>query len=680
MNNTLDIETSMDTLQTNFAELLARREVVIPESGILAGPTYPVRAMIEAGFLRSDSCGWDNAHFPLNYGLLMHEGIPGIIKRASRPKEGLSQAQQAYRALIAESWREIGEYILRHAELAESLAAKDPKDAARLLRIARNCRAIATRAPERFEEGIQLFWFIWRLRSTYTSCIGRMDVHLRELYERDVPAHTSREEALDLLCELWERLNDVYMGDTLMNVMLGGVDKAGNDVSNDLSLLIMEATMRVAKSEPHINVRIHPGSDPKFLETASRLIAKGQGQGVLYYDENIIPALVARGIPLEMARLYANDGCTEITFDSHSAIWFWQMESVKTLELALFRGRENPSTPFAPYHKWAHFQRPGVFHTKLTLGHDSGDFAKMTTFEEVYAAFLDQYGFQIDCFMEKLSQQVRENEETSANITTPIAAGLNERALDTGVDPIRGGWEVKNYQLLSGSIPTLADALYAIREGVFSQKLCTMAELIHALSVNFEGYEPLRRALKKLPKFGNDLDCVDNLAAELADFFCQRVEDYPVPHGIKALPGIYNIDFNMFSGSVGATPDGRKGGDLICEHYSPTPGNAKNGPTAVIRSAAKANLRRGCASSPLYLALPSGMGAVNAEMIRRMMVSCGSVGLPIVSISIYDRRVLEDALVHPERHEDLVVRVWGFNARFIDLDDGLKKHVMSRIL
>lgn len=676
----MEVEMSMKAILNGFRQHIREREIHIPKEGILAGPVYPLRPMIEEGYIRQSMFGWDNSHFPLNYGLLLREGIPGIIKRARAGRDGLTQSRQAYRDLIAQSWEEISQYVMKHALKAEQLSREHPEDSERLMRIADNCRALTLDAPATFEQGVQLFWFIWRLRSMYTSSIGRMDIHFRELYEREVPARTSREEAMEILCELWELLNATYSGDTLMNVMLGGVDEQGSDVSSDLSKLLMEVTMRVAKSEPHINVRIHPNSDPGFIATAAKLIAMGQGQGVLYYDENIIPSLVKRGIPLEMARTYANDGCTEITFDSHSAIWFWQMESVKTLELALFRGAENPSTPFRPYSKWAHFQKPGIYRTRLTLGHDSGDFTKMQSFDEVYAAFLDQYGYQIDRYMDQMAQQIRENEETEKNITSPIAAGLNENALDSGVDPIRGGWEVKNYQLLSGSIPTLADCLHAIREGVFNRKLCTMEELVHALSVDFEGCEKLRLALKRLPKFGNDEDEVDLLAADLAAFFCERVEAYPAPCGIKPLPGIYNIDFNMFSGSVGATPDGRRGGDLICEHYSPTPGNAKNGPTAVIQSAAKADLKRGCASSPLYLALPRGMGSVDTAMIGRMMEKCGELGLPIVSISIYDKSVLEDALVHPEKHEDLVVRVWGFNARFIDLDDGLKHHVMSRVL
>jgi len=674
------IKQRFDEMYERFVSYIEYRGVEIPDRGILAGPVCPVRPMIEAGQFRRGDMGWDNAHFPLDYRLLMQEGIPGIIARASVPRDDLPVAQQMYRELIVQYWSRIRDYIRQHGEAAQARAADQPWDAARLNRIAENCLALTRQAPETFEQGLQLFWFIWRLRSSFTSCIGRMDVHLRALYERDVPQRISREEALALLCELWEKLNEVYAGDTLMNLMVGGVDADGQDVSSDLSVLILEATMRVAKPEPHINVRIHAGSRADFLDAAARLVAMGQGQGVLYYDENIIPSLVRRGIPLEYARQYANDGCTEITFDGLSGIWFYQMESVKSLELALFRGQENPSTPFAPFTKWAHFQKPGVYRTRLTLGHDSGDFAQMTSFDEVYAAFLDQYGYQIDRYMDVLAAQVLENADEDLHHTSPIVAGLNENALDVGVDPMRGGWAVPNYQLLSGSIPTLADALYAIQEGVFARGLCTMAELIHALSVDFEGHEDLRLALKRLPKFGNDIDGVDRLAADLAAFFCQRVENYPTPLGIKPLPGIYNIDFNTFAGSIGATPDGRKGGELICEHYSPTPGNAKNGPTAVIQSAAKADLQRGCASSPLYLVLPRGLGAVDARMIGQMIKSCGEAGLPVVSISIYDRSVLEDAMLHPEKHEDLVVRVWGFNARFIDLDEGLKHHVMSRIL
>ena len=312
------IKQKFDEMYERFIEHIEQRGVEIPDSGILAGPVCPVRPMIEAGQIRWRDMGWDNAHFPLNYRLLMQKGIPGIIACASEPHQDLTPTQQMYRALIADCWIRIREYVRQHGEAALSRAAERPAEADRLKRMAFNCLELTSHAPETFEQGLQLFWFIWRLRSNFTSCIGRMDVHLQSLYERDVPQRISREEALALLCELWEKLNAVYAGDTLMNLMLGGVDAEGKDVSSDLSVLIMEATMRVARPEPHINVRIHANSRADFLDAAARLIAMGQGQGVLYYDENIIPNLVARGVPLEYARQYANDGCTEITFDGLS--------------------------------------------------------------------------------------------------------------------------------------------------------------------------------------------------------------------------------------------------------------------------------------------------------------------------------------------------------------------------
>lgn len=672
----MDVSMSLEQIRKELLPALKQRPVEIPETGLLAGGVFPVK-----GGWRGPFYGWDNFHYPMGYALLMDEGIPGIIRRAAKPRQGLDEQAQSYRALIADTYEAIRLHVLAHAEKAEAMAREQPADAPRLTRIARNCRALTESAPQTFEQGVQLFWFLWRMRGFFTSCIGRMDVHLRRLYEQDVPARMSREEALDLMCELWNHLNDVYSGDTLMNLMVGGVDEEGRDVSNDLSCLIMEATMKVRRSEPHINVRVHPGTPERFLQTAAKLISQGQGQGVLYFDEQLIPSLVKRSIPLKYARLYANDGCTELTFDGHSAIWFWQMETVKTLELTLFRGKENPSTPYNQYYKWTRYGRSDVFKTRLTLGHDSGDVARMECFEQVYQAFLDQYRFQITQQLENMvGKTIVENETTLRYNTSPIVAGMVPKALDEGVDPIRGGWEVRNYQLLSGSIPTAADGLYAIKEAVFEKKLCTMEQLLEALRADFTGFEELRRQLQRMPKFGNDHDGVDLLAADIARFFCDQVEQFEAPLGVKILPGIYNIDFNMFAGSVGATPDGRKGGDLICEHYSPTPGTAKNGPTAVIHSAAKAELKRGCASSPLYLALPRGMGAVDVQMIRHMIDVCNQMELPIVSISIYDRQVLEDAVIHPEKHEDLVVRVWGFNARFIDLDDALQKHVMARIL
>ena len=171
------IKQKFDGMYAKFLAYIEQRGVEIPDSGILAGPVCPVRPMIEAGHIRSQDMGWDNAHFPLDYRLLMREGIPGIIQRASAPCNDLPISQQMYRELIVCCWSRIRDYIRRHGEAALVRAADQPWDADRLKRIASNCLALTSHAPETFEQGLQLFWFIWRLRSSFTSCIGRMDVH-----------------------------------------------------------------------------------------------------------------------------------------------------------------------------------------------------------------------------------------------------------------------------------------------------------------------------------------------------------------------------------------------------------------------------------------------------------------------------------------------------------------------
>lgn len=673
-----DTEKRLDLMCLAFERSLLLHGIGIPEEGILAGREKPEHKS-ENG--ESIDTGWDNRHFPLNYGFLMNMGIPEIIKRAGKENFSSSPIENLQRKAIVRVYKLLQDFIYRHEQLTEDLIRAHPEEETRLKRISENCKTIRTGVPKTFEQGIQLFWFVWSIRQfARTSCIGRLDVHLRKLYEKDVPALISREEAFEVLRQLWEKLNKAKSGDTLMNVMLGGVDEDNKDISCDLSILMMEVTMHVAKSEPHINIRLHSGTLEQFRKTAEKMIAMGQGQGVIYDDEIMIPSLIAHGIPEKYARCYANDGCTEITIDGKSGIRFWQMEAMKTLELFLFCGRENPCAPHVPAKKSNWNDPASYIQSALTFGYDSKDLTAMTSFDEVYQAFMEQFSFQVKQFLDRIASQISQDKDTADTITSPLVSGLIPECLDTGKDPLRGGFAVDNYQLLSGSIPTVADSLAAIKEAVFEKRYCTMTELLEALEHNFDGREELRQKLLNAPKFGNDDNQVDNIAAAIADDFCRQVEKYPFPYAIQVLPGIYNIDFNLFASILGATPDGRHAGDAICAHYSPTPGRAKKGPTAVLRSASKADLARGCAASPVYITLPAGNQAEAPGIVGALIDGAHNLGLPLISYTYYDRKVLEDAMLHPDRHEDLIVRVWGFNARFIDLDTSLQLHIINRIL
>lgn len=653
----------------------------IPPEGLLAGPEklenvmpYPCSAAWDIGE--------DNNHYPLNYAFLLRNGIPALIERA---RAGLAIAEQEENRLrlnaiirFLEGYRS---YILSHAALAESRIRLFPEDEERLSRIAANCRVIAEGAPQTFEQAVQLFYFSWRLRSiNYTSCIGRLDVQLGDAYRKSIAEGMPRSHAHDVLCELIRKLNLMGSGDTLMNVMLGGVDEEGNDVSSDLSVLIMECCGELGLSEPHINVRYHAGTPDFFKRATEKLVSYGQGQGTLYVDEHIIPQLVRMGVPMHIARCYANDGCTEITLEGYAGIFFWQMESMKTLELTLYNGKESPNAPHTPVHKWNRNRPAMPFVSQLVFGFESGDVRRCETFDEFMACFFRQFDHQVLLYCKRIADSITEHKLTDRHQTSLLSQCMIPHVLDTGMEPVRGGFESDNYQLLSGSIPTVADSLYAVKEAVFDRKLCTMAQLMDAISEDFKGYELLQRQLRGMQKFGNDEDDVDLLAAQIVARFCDIVEGYAFPCGMRVFPGIYNIDFNMFSSVLGATPDGRNAGGAICCHYSPTPSRATKGITAALQSASKGNLPRGCAASPVYLTLPRLMDTDYTQVISGLFEGCVALRLPVVNLSIVNVEELEDARLHPEKHRDLIVRVWGYNAYFVDLDDELQLHIINRTL
>lgn len=653
----------------------------IPGEGVIAGagkidhvPPYPCPD--------AWNMGEDNNHYPLNYAFLIQNGIPALIARAQAGLDHAAEEEPRLRLQgIIRFLEDFRSYIHSHAALAESLARMLPQDAERLSRIAANCRALTEGAPRSFEQAVQLFYFAWRLRSlNYTSCIGRLDVQLGEAYRRSIADGMPRGEAHDILCELIRKLNVMGSGDTLMNVMLGGVDEDGNDVSSDLSVLIMECCGELGLSEPHINVRYHAGTPDFFKRATEKLVSLGQGQGTLYVDEHIIPQLVQRGYPLRAARCYANDGCTEVTLEGYAGIFFWQMESMKSLELALYNGQESPNAPHTPVRKWNRNRAPQPYVSQLEFGFQSGDVRECGSFEEFMDCFFRQYDHQLTLYCQRIADAILQHKQTDGFQTSLLSQCMLPSVLDTGLEPVRGGWMCDNYQLLSGSIPTVADSLYAVKEAVFERGICTMGQLMEALDNNFAGYESLQQQLRDLPKFGNDEDGVDQLAARIAAHFCDVLEGYPFPCGIKVLPGIYNIDFLMFASILGATPDGRNAGDAICCHYSPTPSRAVKGVTAAMHSAAKGNLPRGCAASPLYLTLPRLMDTDYRQVIAALYAGCVELGLPIVNLSIVNAEELEDARIHPEQHRDLIVRVWGYNAYFVDLDNDLQLHIINRTI
>lgn len=683
-----------------FDKLANSYEVWVPESGWLAGR----RNRDKNDSKRKNLTDWsilsflleiDNCHYPMADSYLQY-GIDGVIRIAAETLETLknnlqselqdqTQLDIAYLESLLHVWKRFRQFVADHMVLALECAKQETSDTKkkRYEKIAKICQNLTINKPNTFCEALQLFWFTYLFRSPFgAGCIGRLDQLLYPFYKHDCEMGIwDQQEAEKMLEEMFARMNEINTGDTLRNLMLSGQDAKGNDQTNEITYLILVAYENTGGSEPHLNVRFHEKTPKKLRDNCINMLSSGSGQPTIYFDEAVLHAMEKAGICHEDACQYANDGCTETVIAGKSAIVFWQYEMVKTVELTLFGGNENPCVKPVSMKKNSIHGADFVPKTNLLIGIESKKTQELTTFSEFLSAFFEQMDHQLDHYFLMIKQKMQEDQTVS--ITSPFTAGTFEKCLRTGKDPLRGGgFDITNYQLLSGSIGTAADCLYAIQSAVYEKKLVTMEELIKALSVDFEGYEVLRQQLLHLPKYGNDKKEVDALAKQIADHFLARVNAFRGPEDTLLYPGLYNIDFKIFANVTGATPDGRRFRDAIAEHCSPTPGAAKNGPTAILNSASTLPMKEGFASSVLHLTLDKNgysMGADRIKIIDTLLHASEKKKIPVLSLTMYDKAELLDAQLHPEKHLDLIVRVWGFQARFTELDKELQDHIINRI-
>lgn len=683
-----------------FDKLANSYEVWVPESGWLAGR----RNRDKNDSKRKNLTDWsilsflleiDNCHYPMADSYLQY-GIDGVIRIAAETLETLknnlqselqdqTQLDIAYLESLLHVWKRFRQFVADHMVLALECAKQETSDTKkkRYEKIAKICQNLTINKPNTFCEALQLFWFTYLFRSPFgAGCIGRLDQLLYPFYKHDCEMGIwDQQEAEKMLEEMFTRMNEINTGDTLRNLMLSGQDAKGNDQTNEITYLILVAYENTGGSEPHLNVRFHEKTPKKLRDNCINMLSSGSGQPTIYFDEAVLHAMEKAGICHEDACQYANDGCTETVIAGKSAIVFWQYEMVKTVELTLFGGNENPCVKPVSMKKNSIHGVDFVPKTNLLIGIESKKTQELTTFSEFLSAFFEQMDHQLDHYFLMIKQKMQEDQTVS--ITSPFTAGTFEKCLRTGKDPLRGGgFDITNYQLLSGSIGTAADCLYAIQSAVYEKKLVTMEELIKALSVDFEGYEVLRQQLLHLPKYGNDKKEVDALAKQIADHFLARVNAFRGPENTLLYPGLYNIDFKIFANVTGATPDGRRFRDAIAEHCSPTLGAAKKGPTAILNSAATLPMKEGFASSVLHLTLDKNgysMGADRIKIIDTLLRASEKKKIPVLSLTMYDKAELLDAQLHPEKHLDLIVRVWGFQARFTELDKELQDHIINRI-
>jgi len=605
----------------------------------------------------------DNFHFPMGTAFLKY-GLYGVAEKALETMHSgrkLSPVQRAVLRAIYDVYKQMAVYAGRHYE------------------------QLGTGAPDSFLDAVRLYYLCWRMRCVMANAtIGRLDQYLYPFYFRDVSRGTLDEAtALDIIKALWRKINQCGSGDTLINVMTGGSAPDGIDETNDLSYIMLKASIETAMTEPHINARVHKNTPEAFLKLISKVHLLGYGQCTVYNDEVIVPSLIKAGIPEENAYNYTNDGCTEIVIDRGGSIYFERIDAVKCVELTLNNGAETPLPGKPECRYWTINSEPVEWSTSDIIGYKSGDIRSMNDFNQVLEAYKKQYTYQVREKCKAIHAATAEIKRSG--IAPAFLNGSFERVLETGIDFVRDENALDTNMLFGGSIPTAADSLAAIKYAVFDRKLCTLDMLLDALATDFdpERYEWLRKVLESAPKFGNDDDYVDLIAADIARWFIEECSAYTQETGFRIWPALLGFMFVQESVYTGATPDGRRWKDPIGEHYSPAPGRAKKGPTAAIASAKKGPLAEAFGVAPVHISLSRSMVPKNeygTRLLEELLEGALNSGLQFINIACYSKEEMEDARIHPERHGDLIVRVWGYCAKFTDLSPEMQEHVMRRAI
>lgn len=568
----------------------------------------------------------------------------------------------------------------RHAEKALELMAaeKDPIRKEELRQIAEVCSRVPANAPRNFWEALQMYWFvhlgvITELNTWDAYNPGRLDQHLYPFYKKGIEDGTlTPEKAKELLQCFWVKFNNQpappKVGITLQesgtytdfaNINSGGLKADGSDAVNDVTYLVLDVIDEMRLLQPSSNIQLSRKNPDRFLKRACRIISKGWGQPSIFNADSVVEELVRQGKSLEDARNGGTSGCVEAgAFGKEAYILTGYFNLVKVLEITLNNGID-----------------PG---TGKKIGLETGDPREFKSYEEL----MEAYKKQLHHFIEIKIRGNNVIEKLYADLMpSPFLSILTDDCIKNGKDYNAGGARYNSNYIQGVGIGTLTDSFSAIKKHVFDDKTITMAELLDALSNNFEGYDRIRQlVLNNTPKYGNDDDYADNIMKELFEAYYNEVNGRKTVRG-----GTYRIDMlpttcHVYFGSVtGATPDGRKSGQPQSEGISPVQGSDIYGPTAVIKSAGKMDhIKTGGTLLNLKFTPDLVQNDEGIDKLAQLVRSYFKMDGHHIQFNVVSADTLRKAQKNPEQYKDLIVRVAGYSDYFCDLTEALQNEIIAR--
>ena len=591
------------------------------------------------------------------------------LEKLKETDENYDQRKDFYESVLVTS-KAVCDYSNRYVDLALKMAeSAEEGRKAELLEIAERARRVPALPPRTFMEALQSMWMTnVVLEMSYGEqnifSQGRVDQYLYPYYAADLAEGLiTHEEAVEAIEEYLVKLSTVVIAGQ-NNITIGGLDKDGNDATNDVSYLFLEAIANVKSLLNTLSIRISSKSSHIFVKRIIETFRHTAGLAI-HNDDIQVPQLQKDGYSLEDARDYSVVGCVEPTGTGNDFSYTGGngIFMAAVFNMALNEGR-------------------GLMTGPRTVGAKTPDPSTFESFEDVKKAFVDQLEFSIDrtVKMAELKDKVFAEEFPS-----PLISSTIEGCLESGMDITRNGARYNNSCMNGQALGTVVNSLAAIQWAVFEKKLVTMAELMNHVRKNFKGAEELREQLiNKAPKYGNGDEKADELAKWVMDIFSEMPRKYHVRGG----NGIYRSSLVSAAGTqvlegkmLGATPDGRLAAQPVSNGLSPVNGTEKNGLTMTLRSVALAS-RDALLTDGVALNVRINPSLIEddegVDKLASMVEAYFELGGRELQINPISSETLKDAQKHPEKYPDLSVKVSGYSARFIDLSKNLQDDIIAR--
>ncbi|MGB5695861.1 MAG: pyruvate formate lyase family protein [Polyangiales bacterium] len=628
-----------------------------------------------------------------DYGKVLERGISAIRREAGARLEALDPIDTAayvekrpFLEAVCLVCDAMISFAHRYATLARSMASQTPDEERRreLLEIADICDRVPEHPARTFREAVQSQWFVQtvsRLEQAIGGVVGngRIDQYFYPYYRKDIDeGRLTDDEALVLLESIWigmARSTDVYakpgqpsLTDGFAHweaTTIGGLTPDGRDASNELSYLILRSKREFPLHYPDLAARIHSRTPNAFLHAVAETIKDGSGFPKLFCDDEIIPLLVAKGGTMEEANDYCITGCSETKMLNREGVatgCAW-INLGAILEMTLRDGR------MACY-------GDGI------VGIQTGDPRTFTSFDELWDAFT----LQAESIVQHtFIQQYVSDTLKSRFIASPMFSMLHELCMASCKDihsgPIEGALYLGFFDVMG--FGTVIDSLAAIRALVFEDEKLKMAELLDALDRNFEGHEAVRQLCLNAPKYGNNDPAVDQIGRDIEQWFASLARQHTTAFGGELDLRYVSVTSHVPLGAVvGATPDGRKAHEPLSESISPSQGMDVKGPTATLMSISSTKCaqykERAARLLNMKLSPASLVGEAGTRKLMALIRTACDMKMWHIQFNIINRETLLAAQKDPQKYRNLLVRVAGYSAYFVDLTPALQNEIIRR--